>query len=318
MSTLSGAIKTTAEHELGYVDCAVIVVTYNSARHIGSLLDSLPAAADGLRLRCLVVDNDSRDGTADIVRHRGGVTLIEPGENLGYAGAINVGRAHAGPTSSILILNPDVELEPGAITRLHDALGQPGVGVAVPRLLNEDGSLFFTLRREPSPTRALGDALLGSRFRHRPGWLSETIRDRDTYERPTDVVWAGGAVMMISAKCHRAVGSWDEDFFLYSEETDFAARVRRAGYRVRYVPDARVAHEDGGSGRSPALNALLAVNRIRYYEKYHRGPATWVFRFAVAFGHALRFRAPAERAALRAVCLPSARAQLPGRASASA
>ncbi len=309
-STAASSGPDRSEPEL--VDCAIIVVTYNSARHIASALDSLPAAAEGLRIRCLVVDNDSQDDTAAIVRARDDAVLIEAGGNLGYAGAINLGRASCGPCSSMLILNPDVMLETGAITRLHEALGKPGVGIAVPRLLNEDGSLFLTLRREPSPTRALGDAIFGARVPWRPGWVGETVRNPRAYDSPQNVAWAGGAVMLVSAECDRAVGGWDDRFFLYSEETDFATRARRCGYRIRYVPAARVRHEDGGSGRSPTLGALLAVNRIRYYEKYHRRPATSLFRSAVALHHLLRWHDPDERVALKAVCLRSRWSALPG------
>jgi GT2 family glycosyltransferase len=296
-----------------HVDCAIVVVSYNSGRHIATLLDSIPGAADGLSVRSVVVDNDSVDDSAEIVRSRGDAVLVRAGANIGYAGAINVGRVHAGPCSSILILNPDVVLEPGSITRLYEALAGPGVGVTVPMLLNDDGTLFFTLRRDPSPMRALGDAVCGLRLPRRPGWLSETVRDPAAYGRPRDVAWAGGAVMLISAECARAVGPWDERFFLYSEETDFATRTRRAGFRIRYVPSARVRHEDGGSGRSTALGTLLAVNRVRFYEKHHPRAAAALFRGAVALHYALRLRDPDQRAALRAVCRRSCWSELPGR-----
>lgn len=295
------------------VDCAVVIVTYNSARHIGRLLDSLPAAAGTLSIRCVVIDNASQDDTAAQVRRRQDVSLVEAGANLGYAGAINLGRSHAAPSESVLVLNPDVVLEPGAIACLHQALAEPNVGLAVPKLLNEDGSLYLNLRREPSTFRVLGDALFGRRFAGRPSWLSEMVRDPRAYLTARDTAWAGGAVTMISAECFTAVGSWDEQrFFMYSEETDFAARARRAGYRVRYVPAARVRHEDGGSGRSPALAALAAVNRVRYYEKYHGRGAAAAFRVAVAAQYLLRCHRPAERSALRALCSRSRWAGLPG------
>lgn len=82
-------------------DCTVVVVTYNSAAHISALLDSLPAAAGHLQIRCVVVDNGSRDGTIDMLRTRRDVTLIETGRNLGYAGAINVARARLDLHSSV-------------------------------------------------------------------------------------------------------------------------------------------------------------------------------------------------------------------------
>jgi GT2 family glycosyltransferase len=273
----------------------------------------LPAAAGKLSILPSVVDNGSSDETVATVRARGGVSIIETGENLGYAGAINLGRAHAAPCTSLLILNPDLILEPAAIEELYGALADPKVGAAVPMLLNEDGSLYLTLRREPSPLRAVGDALFGARFADRPGWLSETVRDFRAYAHPRDTTWAGGAAMLVSSVCHGRVGDWDDRrFFLYSEETDFACRVRRAGFVVRYVPAARAWHEDGGSGRSPALAGLLAVNRLRYYEKYHGRVAAAIFRAAVMFQHLLRCHRADERAALRAICDRSRWPALPG------
>ena len=311
----SASVRTTKGHGGSkQVDCGVIVVTYNSARHIERLFDSLPAAAEGLRTRCVVVDNSSSDETMPILRSQDEVIAVEAGGNLGYAGAINLARTLIGPCSSLLILNPDLVLEPQAITRLYQMLDQPDVGVAVPMLLNDDGSLYLSTRREPSVLRALGEAFFGAHWPGRPGWLSETIRDRYAYEYPRDVAWAGGAALLISAACNGAVGDWDDGrFFLYSEETDFAARARRYGYRVRYVPTARVRHEDGGSGRSPALGALMAVNRVRYYEKYHRRPATSLFRAAVALHYLLRSADPDERMALRALTKRSRWKDLPGR-----
>jgi N-acetylglucosaminyl-diphospho-decaprenol L-rhamnosyltransferase len=277
------------------------------------MLSSIPAAAGRLRTRCLLVDNASEDDTVAIARTHPAVTVIEAGVNLGYSGAINVGREHAGQCAALLIVNPDLVLEPSAIERLFEAIAQPGVGIAVPKLLNSDGSLYLTMRREPSVVRALGDAMFGARLAGRPGWLSETVRDTQTYERAQDVDWSSGAVMLISWECDRAVGRWDEErFFLYSEETDYAARARSSGYRVRYVPSAGVLHEEGGSGRSPSLAALLAVNRLRYYEKYHRPPSIWAFRLAVALQHLLRSFRPSERVALLTVLRRSEWGRLPG------
>jgi GT2 family glycosyltransferase len=300
-----------------HVDCVILVITYNSARHIGKLLDSLPAAAFGLSTRCLVLDNGSHDNTMRIVHSRAHVTAVEMGANLGYSGAINIGRTMAGPCSSLLILNPDLVLEPGAVARLYEELGETSAGVVVPMLLKDDGSIYPSLRREPSLSRALGDALFGAHWRGRPAWLSNTVFDSISYQRPHDVDWASGAVMLLSSACNDAVGAWDDTrFFLYSEETDFAARARRCGFRIRYVPAARACHEEGGSGQSPALSALLAVNDVRYYEKYHRRPATSVFRSLAVLRYFLRRvchpREPGNRAALRMLTLRARWRNLPG------
>jgi GT2 family glycosyltransferase len=288
------------QQELGErVDCTVIVVTYNSARDIVGLLESLPASAAGLTLRTVVVDNGSTDATVQLVRSRPHVTCVESGANLGYAAGVNIGRAYAGECSALLVLNPDVVLEAGALREMFSGLDEPDVGIVVPTLQDADDQLYPSLRREPTLTRALGEGLLGDHVGWRPGWLSEIVRGEKHYEYRHSVDWATGAAMLVSAACDRSVGRWDEQFFLYSEEVDYAARARDAGFRVQYLPAARALHRGGGSGQSDMLIALLAVNRIRYVEKRGRGSAA--YRAAVILHELLRSGDPGHRTALRAV-----------------
>jgi GT2 family glycosyltransferase len=283
----------------GNVDCAIVIVTYNSARDISGLLDSLPAAAAGLRLRVVVVDNGSADGTADLIRARSDVLCVQAGANLGYAGGINLGRRHAGEYAALAVLNPDLALAPGALREMFAVLEDPAVGVVVPMLLGLDGSCYPSLRRKPTLARAIGDGLLGDHLGSRPGWLSEIVRGAREYGYRHAVEWATGAAMLISAACDRAVGPWDERFFLYSEEVDYATRARTAGFRIEYTPAARARHRGAGSGQSSALTALMAVNRVRYIEKQDRHPRAYR---AVVFAHELlRAADPNHRAAMRAV-----------------
>jgi GT2 family glycosyltransferase len=295
---------------LDRVDCAVLVVTYNSVADVAGLLDSLGAAAAGLTLRTVVVDNGSTDGTVELLRGRADVHLVEAGANLGYAGGINLARRHAAPCASVLVVNPDLTLAPGMIAELAAALRDPAVGVAVPMILNPDGGLEQSLRREPSLSRAIGDALLGGHLPRRPGWLSEMVRCERAYASRRSVDWATGAAALISADCDAAVGPWDERFFLYSEEVDHAARVRAAGFRIEYVPTAQVRHREGGSGSSEALVALMAVNRVRYVAKRGRGAAA--FRAVVVLHELLRAHDPSHRFALRTVLSRSRWEALPG------
>jgi len=280
-----------------HVDCSVVIVTYNSARDITGLLDCLPTAAGKLTLRVIVVDNGSTDATVQRVRDYPEVLCVETAANLGYAGGINFGRRFVGQFRALAVLNPDLTLGPGALhemfTALHD---DPAVGIVVPGILDFEGRLDQSLRREPTLTRGIGDALLGRHFKRRPAWLSETVRDEREYEYRHAVDWATGAVMLISAACDRAVGAWDEEFFHYSEEVDYAARARAAGFRVEYVPQARTRHRKGGSGKSQALIALRAVNRVRYYEKHHKSAG--LMRAVVLLHELLRSVSPSRRAAL--------------------
>jgi N-acetylglucosaminyl-diphospho-decaprenol L-rhamnosyltransferase len=294
------------------VDCAVVIVTYNSADEVGGLLDSLPPAADGLRLRVVVVDNDSGDDTATVVAARPWVTFVPSGGNLGYAGGINVGRRQVGPARSVAVLNPDLRLEPGSLRRLFDAARLPGAGAAVPRMLDGNGALSPSLRREPTVPRALGDALLGARWPGRPGWLSEMVWARAPYDRPGAVDWATGAALLVTTEADTAVGAWDDErFFLYSEETDYCRRLRQAGFAIRYVPEAVVRHRGGASGSGPALVALNEVNRVRYFRKYHGPLASAAFHTVVVLSEVMRIHRPANRRALRAVLSRRSRSTLP-------
>jgi GT2 family glycosyltransferase len=281
------------------VDCAVVIVTYNSARDIAGLLDCLPAAAAGLTLRTIVVDNGSADATIDLVRRRADVRCIEAGANLGYAGGINVGRLHAGDYSALLVLNPDLVLEPGSIREMAAVLGDPAIGIVAPMLAGADGHRYPSLRRWLTVRRAIGDGLLGRRFPGRPGWLSEIVRDDESYGCRHAVDWASGAALLISAACDDAVGPWDDGYFLYSEETDYATRAAAAGFRVEYVPTARATHRGGGSGQSSELTALMAVSRLRYVTEHRRW--LWPYQAAQVVAELLRSGHPGHRAALKAV-----------------
>jgi GT2 family glycosyltransferase len=210
-----------------------------------------------------------------------------------------VGRLHGGEYSALLVLNPDAQLEPGSLCEMFVALDDPAVGIVVPMLLDAQGQRLPSLRREPTLMRAIGDGLLGGRIRRRPGWLSEMVWHEQSYSHRQPVDWATGAALLVSAACDRAVGGWDERFFLYSEETDYFARARAAGFRVDYLPSARVRHRGGGSGRSDALLALQAVNRIRYMEKHHRRPR--LYRLAVVLHEMLRAGNSGHRSALLTV-----------------
>jgi GT2 family glycosyltransferase len=289
------------------VDVCALIVTYNRAVHVGALLQSLRSAAAALRLRVIVIDNGSTDDTVAMVRTVPDVVVVESGRNAGYSAAINLGRRAAGRTDALLVLNPDVVVHPGAVEALLDAARRSGV--SVPRITNEDGSTYLSVRREPSVMRALGDALGVSRILPQRNRLSETVRTGAAYERPESIDWATGAVVMIDVECAARVGDWDEQFFLYSEEVDYCRRVRDTGATVVFEPRAVVTHCIGGSGTSSDLEVLMAVNRVRYFAKYHSAAATAVFRSVVGLHHALRLgRRPVHRSCLRAVLASRGRA----------
>lgn len=293
--------------------CTAVIVTYQSAGRIGALLEALQAERDaGLDLEVVVVDNASTDGTAEIVTTFGWVTLRLSGGNLGYAAGVNIGNRMVPRERALLILNPDLVTAPGAVTRLLDGLGgPPSAGVVVPRVVDETGALDPSLRNEPSIAREFVDAIAGARAAWLPPRWSGVVWDRKAYTRERFPDWAVGAALLVSADCRAAAGDWDERYFLYSEEVDYLRRVREAGFLIRYEPAAVVRHVSGGSGRSDRLHALLIVNTVRYYRRYHRRFPAAVFAGAAALGQLLRIRRPASRLALRALLSPEVRSTLP-------
>lgn len=280
--------------QLPHVDCGVVIVTYNSENHILECINSLPRALGGLSHRTVVVDNGSTDETCARLSEEENITLLKS-DNRGYAAAINLGREALGSVGSVLILNPDVRLQAHSVERLTVALSQDGVGVTVPRIVDGGGMTYPSLRREPALGRALVDAIFGGRWVRRPGWAGEIVQDKFRYEIAHPVEWATGAAWLVSSSCWQDVGPWDEDFFLYSEEVDYARRCRRQGYVVWYEPAAIVKHFGGGSSTSPLLTALMAVNRVRYYEKHHKPSSARLMRAIVAMHEVARGFRPDHR-----------------------
>jgi exopolysaccharide biosynthesis WecB/TagA/CpsF family protein len=281
-----------------HADIAAVVVTYNSASDVSQLIDDLRLAARRRLIRLIVVDNQSSDETVNVVRVHDDITLVESGGNLGYAGGINAGLPLIGNCDTVLILNPDLALTPETVTRLLTTADDECIGAVVPLILDEDGAIYPSLRREPCLARAIGDALLGSKIRARPGFSSEIVSRRASYLEAHDVDWATGAALLVPAAVAREVGEWNEEFFLYSEETDYFRRIRASGRRIRFEPSAVVTHRGSGSGTSHELATLLAVNRVRYIERHHGRVYSALFRAVVALAEALRSYDAVHRRAL--------------------
>ena len=289
---------------------SIVIVTYNSAAVLPGLLDSLPAGLEGItQFQIFVVDNASTDSSVDIARaHRTRPQVISTGRNAGYAAAINVGAAAAGPDADLLILNPDIRLLPGSVRLLIDRLREPSIGVAVPRILDEDGTTRWSLRREPTVMSSWTAAVLGGRLAALIG-NGEMIGDPATYDREAFVDWATGAILVVAARARAVVGDWDESFFLYMEEVDYLRRVREHGFSVAYVPQAQAVHLEGEYHHNPRLSALLTANRIRYHRRHHGPISTALFRLSIIVGEGLRaFRGPPghKAALLTALGSPSA------------
>ncbi|ESR23041.1 glycosyltransferase [Lutibaculum baratangense] len=267
----------------------VAIVTYNSADVLPTLLDSLRDALEPVpHAKVIVVDNQSADGSPALAeRHVLAPNVLRMGRNAGYSAAINAAARVLPPEADLLVLNPDVTIEAGAVLRMMRVLRASGVGAVVPALIGDSGELSCSLRREPSLVTALGDALLGGTLAGSFGW-GEMITAAEAYQASRSVDWATGAALLISAEARRRAGEWDEGYFLYSEETDYMRRIRESGLQIRFVPEATVRHRGGDSNVNPDLYALMVSNRVRYFRRWHGSAAAAALRAVLILQETIR------------------------------
>lgn len=279
-----------------------VVVAYNSARTLRGCVERV-VEIDGVRV--WVVDNASPDHSLETIADLP-VTTVRAERNGGFAAGCNLGIAR-GRGRYVLLLNPDARIGGEDLRTLVDALERdPDAGVAAPRILEQNGSLAYSQRRFPKLRSTFAQALFLHRLRPRASWSDELVRDPAAYERAGSPEWVSGACMLVRREALERVGGLDEDFFLYCEDIDLCARLRGAGWGIRYEPAATVRHEGGASRAREELLAVYARNRVLYARKHARSPAVLLEAMGVALGHATHAlasiaRPPARRGHMRAL-----------------
>lgn len=254
----------------------VIVVCWNDREKIATALDSVFALgevrADPGFATVIVSDNGSSDGSRDFIRERygGRVQIVENGSNLGFAAACN--RAFAVSWSEYLfLLNPDAELKSGALDEIVDFLdAHPRAGIAGSRIYNYDGSIQQSVGEFDTWTGAfLRSSAWGEWPPFRRFANGATLRDF-AYDRPRRVDLAIGAALAIRRAAIEQIGAFDERFFLYHEEVDFAKRAAQAGWETWFVPASEAVHEGMGSARGHYnVEKRKQTSRRRYWIKHH-------------------------------------------------
>jgi N-acetylglucosaminyl-diphospho-decaprenol L-rhamnosyltransferase len=252
-------------------DLAVVVVSANSARWLERCLSSVFAHAGKAKLEVVVVDNASTDGTRELVESRFPDARVVSSPNRGFAYGNNRGLEQTKARFELL-LNPDTEIVEGTFGELVDLLdARPQVGLAGVRQIAADGELWPSMRRFPSVSRALGEALFSERWPVQPAWSGERVLDRRAYEREAECDWTSGSFMLARREALTGAGLLDERFFLYCEEPDLCLRIKRAGWQIRHLPQMTIVHHAGKDGVRPHMVAQDAYARKQYAEK-HFGP----------------------------------------------
>jgi len=284
-------------------DLAVVIVTWNVRELALEAVRSLLAdvGANGPQTDVYVIDCASHDGTpAAIQAAFPSVHVIASDENLGFGRGNNLGIREAGigsPTSpkAVYLLNPDTITQPGATRQLYDALmADTHNGLVGAQLSYGDGSFQHSAFTFP------GLRQLWVEFFPTPGRLIEG-RFNGRYPRalyaadqPFEVDFVLGATMMLRREVIEQTGMFDEQFFMYCEEIDWAWRIKGAGWRVLCVPGAQVTHLGGQSTGQirPQSVINLWTSRLRLYHKHHPAWKYWAARQLIMHGMQRKLNEP--------------------------
>jgi GT2 family glycosyltransferase len=280
-------------------EASVIVVSFNTREVLQACLTQLYAAIGQRDIEVIVVDNASRDGSADRVAAAfPQVRLLRSPVNLGFAAANNLGFREASGRYLIL-LNPDALVAADTLERaIRQMEAQPQVGLAGGRLLGPDGADQPSARLFPS---LLNEFLVLSGLAARFPRSRLCGRFDRTWADPAvaaEVDWVPGAFSILRHELVTELGGFDERFFLYYEEVDLCRRLRARGWKIGYWPDLVVRHTGGESSKTlehleiSSSGSQLVLWRMRsgllYYRKHHGAPGAAGVALLESGWHVLR------------------------------
>ncbi len=263
------------------MELSIIILNYNTKELTLACLKSIKKFPYSGLFEVIVVDNNSQDGSwkefkaikNKIQNKNLKLKLIRNKENYGFAKGNNIGIKKA-KGKHILLLNSDTEVTKDALNKLVDfAKKNAEAGVVAPRLLNPDATVQPSVFRLPTLTRSFAQYVLKKR-----NILDKYAPETD---KPVEIESAVGAAFLITPIARKKVGLLDERYFMYFEDLDYCRKVRGAGLKVYYLPDALVFHIHGASGRgsSVQIKRLSASSKI-----YHGVLKHFLLNFIIILG----------------------------------
>jgi GT2 family glycosyltransferase len=291
-------------------DLAIIIVSTNEAHWLRPCLSSILAHAGSISLDIVVADNESSDGTRELVETEFPAFRVVACENRGFAHANNRGLMSSNARYA-LFLNPDTEILEGSFEQLVDTLdARPEIGLVGVRQVTADGELFPTIRRFPNALRALGEALGSERWGRALPWLGERELRMERYDREVECDWTSGSFMLTRREALESAGYMDERSFIYSEEPDLCLRMKKAGWEVWQLPSMTILHHADKAGVNPKMAAQDAVSRVHYARKHFAYPHRALYFASLSVRYALRLVWPVRDRARRRLAHEAARGAL--------
>lgn len=280
------------EHSRYGDDVGVVTVTYFSEDTIERFLETLEKATER-EVKVVIADNASVDGALEAVAaKRRNVQLLGIGENVGYGTAANRGVAELDDRYGwVVVVNPDLEWEPGSLDALLEVTRRwPRGGAFGPLIHDVDGTVYPSARLLPSFGRGIGHAVFGKVWPGNP-WTKQYRQETGT---PVERVsgWLSGSCQLIRREAFDSVGGFDTRYFMYFEDVDLGDRIGQAGWQNVYVPSAEVTHI-GGHATAKASEKMLAAHHAsayRYLADRHQGPEWKPLLVAIKAGLKLRLK----------------------------
>jgi GT2 family glycosyltransferase len=263
------------------VDVSIVVVSYNGRALLQKCLETVEKMTHSLSFEVIVVDNASTDGTLEMLAVSfPSVSVVRNAENRGFAAANNQGIALAKGTS-ILLLNPDIELQEDAIGGVYAFMrDRADVGIAACRLVYADGTPQKSVGVFPNIAESLLDALFLSNIVGKGALFRRQGMTRLDDRQPMPVEWSSGAFLLIKRAVIEQIGVLDEQFFVYTEETDFCYRAAQAGFGVWHVPQFCAIHHWAGMSAVTRRGLLwLVASQILFLKKHY----PWLRRSCLLF-----------------------------------
>ncbi len=272
------------------VDLTISIVSNDNRELVLACLDSVYGTAGGLTLEVIVVENASRDGSLEAIRERfPGVVLIENAVKEGFSANHNKAIRRAGG-EFIFILNDDTIVHEGTLGTMVGFLrGHPEAGAVGGTLMYPDGTLQYTGKGRPTLLAAAMVSLGLHRLFPKNPVTARYYNRKDSYSGVEEVESINGAALMVRRSMLDKVGLLDEGFFLYCEDVDWCIRMREAGYRLYYLPEARITHYRGASTKGRRMVGIYHRSLVRFYRKHYAGKHSFVVNAAAYAAIALRF-----------------------------
>lgn len=288
------------------LDLSVIIVTYNATRHIESCLHSIYQNSNDISFEVIVSDNQSTDGTVELVQEKFPQVKLLRGTNRGYGAGNNRGLAVSRGRYCV-ILNDDTIILDGSLTQLVHFMDQhPDVGMLGPKLLNVDGSLQPSITNFPRAWKDIVRLLLPRRYQvNTPGvrqaierWSRLFPQRRlgryDNHEQTKPVDGVKGACFVVRRAVLDRVGGFDENIFFHTEEQEWAYRITRAGWRVVFYPKPQIIHIGGATAGAddrevPGRRFIQKHKSNLYFFEKHCG-SLYANQYRVGLGMALLLR----------------------------